>query len=391
MKSHARLNTLLVDPSLFTGPYDAALTEGLLAAGVHAKWATRPVRRGEEEQIPREHAYPIFYRRSDDVAISGRLRALMKGFAHLAGIVRLLRLVAREEPHVVHVQWAVLPLLDAVAIWLIRLRRPVVMTVHDPTPYNGSRLTLLQQLGFDVPIRLANHIVVHTASGRQKLIARGIDPAKISVVPHGPLRLRAAPQAPEREGRYTFVLFGEIKPYKGVDLLIEALGHLPVEVRRQLRVIVAGRERMDLAPLRARIDALSLQDTIELRPRRLSEQEMADLFAAADCFVFPYREIDASGVYFLTKGLRKWLIASRVGIFAEDLVEGRDGALVASGDTEQLANALAHAALTRPAVAQASVQDSWRDIGHATRAIYERVLATRAQPAAIAKEGAADA
>ena len=34
MSDPARLRVLLIDPSLFTAPYDATLTEGLVAAGV---------------------------------------------------------------------------------------------------------------------------------------------------------------------------------------------------------------------------------------------------------------------------------------------------------------------------------------------------------------------
>src|SRR6187399_593003 len=34
-----RLTALLVDPSLFTAPYDGALNDGLLAAGVRPSWA----------------------------------------------------------------------------------------------------------------------------------------------------------------------------------------------------------------------------------------------------------------------------------------------------------------------------------------------------------------
>ncbi len=392
--SNVRLTCLLVDPSLYTGPYDAALSEGLLAAGVESVWATRPTRRGDEDQIPRERVAAIFYRRSDDAsALQGWMRSLLKGCSHIVGLLRLMRLIGRRKPQVVHVQWAVLPLVDTIALWFIRLRTPIVMTVHDPTPYNGSRLTLFQQFGFDLPIRLANHVIVHTRSGKRKLIARGIDAAKISVVPHGPLRLRATARADayERDDRYTFVLFGEIKAYKGLDLLVEALAVVPADVRARMRVIVAGRERMDLSAIRARIASLSLGATIDIQPRRFSEQEMADLFTAADCFVFPYREIDASGVYFLTKGLRKWLIASRVGVFAEDLAEGRDGALVPSGDVQGLADALQHAALTRPRVPSVSVQESWSEIGQATRAAYERVLNKQTHSAPVADAGAADA
>ena len=98
---------------------------------------------------------------------------------------------------------------------------------------------------------------------------------------------------------------------------------------------------------------------------------MALLFAQADSFVFPYHQIDASGVYFLTKAFSKWMIASRVGIFAEDMREEVDGRLIPVGDVSALTEALAHAIETRPAGATPLASDSWSAIGHETRALYE--------------------
>jgi glycosyltransferase involved in cell wall biosynthesis len=388
-----RIRCVLVDPSLYTGPYDAALTRGLLSAGVDPIWAIRPTRRGDEDEIPRRHAVPLFYKGSDDAGLAGPLRALAKGVSHIVGLVRLLALIARNKPDIVHVQWTVLPLIDVAALWSIRMRRPLILTVHDPNPYNGQRMPLLQRLGFDVPIRFADRVIVHTRSGRDALVARGVEPAKIAVIPHGPLPLKAVPQprTMPRDARYTFVLFGEIKPYKGVDVLVEAVALLPRETRERVRIVVAGRPRMALEPILERMSALELGGTIEIHPKRLSNQEMADLFAEADCFVFPYREIDASGVYFLTKGLRKWIIASRVGVFAEDLTEGERGTLVASNDTQMLARALEHAACTRPKVIGGSVADSWTEIGHATRVLYEHALSNRVPSSSIVEQGAADA
>lgn len=392
MKREDVLRCVLVDPSLFTGPYDAALTGGLAAVHVHPLWVTRPTRRGDDQEIPTQYAAPIFYTRTDTAGVPAPLRPVLKGVAHAFGLARLIALIARYRPDVVHVQWTVVPLLDAVAIWLLRRRYPVLLTVHDPVPFNGQRLPLLQRLGFDLPIRLAHRVIVHTRSGQRTLVARGIDPAKIAVVAHGVLPLRARPrrQTP-RDTRWTFVLFGELKPYKGLDLLVEALALLRPEVRQQARVIVAGRARMPLADIEARIAALALEDAIELRPERLSEQAMADLFACTDCFVFPYREIDASGVYFLVKGLGKWLIASRVGIFAEDLREAAAGTLVPSGDVHALAAALEHAILERPAHQPTAATDSWLEIARSTRALYEEVLQERAGQPCLSRTGDADA
>jgi len=170
----------------------------------------------------------------------------------------------------------------------------------------------------------------------------------------------------------TFVAFGEIKRYKGPDVLIEAVGLLPPALRARARFIIAGRPRMDLAPLLARAAALDLRESLEIWPRRLSEPEMADLFQQTDCFVFPYRQIDASGVYFLTKSSGKWIIASRVGVFAEDVKDGTQGQLVAPESPAALAAAIVAAIRDRPAPHASSPSSAWLEIGHATRDVYRQ-------------------
>ena len=378
------IESLLVDPSLFTAPYNAGLTSGLVAAAVEPMWATRPQRQNDRQEIPVERVDAFFYRRVDEaLSLPKKLRAVAKGLSHIAGLCVLLARVIARKPDVVHFQWTVVPPVDGIAIALIRLFRPVVLTVHDTVAFNGERISWFQNLGFDWPIRQADRLIVHTRTGRQTLIDRGVPAEKVAVIPHGPLRLHVTPPTPEaiaaRDARWTFVLFGEIKPYKGLDLLVEALAMLPAATRRKARLVVAGRPRMDMAPIEARIAELGLGSAIEIRARRQSEEEMALLFAQADCFVFPYHQIDASGVYFLTKAFSKWMIASRVGIFAEDLREDVDGRLIPVGDVAALAEALGHAIEARPAGAPPQASDSWTAIGHQTRALYESTMQSRAK------------
>jgi len=382
MTQTAPIRAWLVDPSLFTAPYDAALTEGLVAAGVKPIWAIRPTRPGDRQEIAAEYVDEFFYRRVDGMTfLPGPLRALAKGVAHALGLARLVRRVVADPPDVVHFQWLVVPPLDALAIRIIAARCPVVFTVHDTVPFNGDRLSMWQRLAFDVPIRLSDRVIVHTEAGRERLRARGVPSDKLAVIPHGPLKLPVpapvpvavpAPAArPQPDPRVTFLAFGEIKRYKGPDVLIEAVALLPPAVRAGARFIIAGRPRMDLAPLLARAAALDLPE-LEIWPRRLSEPEMAELFAQTDCFVFPYRQIDASGVYFLTKSFGKWIIASRVGIFAEDVKDGVQGQLVAPEDPAALAAAMTAAIRDRPAPRAVSPTSAWLEIGHATRDLYRQ-------------------
>jgi glycosyltransferase involved in cell wall biosynthesis len=369
------MKVVLVDASLYTAPYDAALTQGLVLAGVQPTWLTRPVRRGDREEIPGRYTDAFFYRRTDDIDwLPSRLRAMAKGCAHLAGTAKLIWKIRRLRPDVVHMQWIVVPVIDLAAMALIRRWCPLILTVHDTLPYNGQKMSWLQRVGHRLPARLAHHLIVHTASGRQALSRQGLPEERISVIPHGPLRLHASatPARDARDPRWTVVLFGELKPYKGLDLLIEAVAALAAPMRSQLRVVVAGRPRMDMSPLAARIEALGLGAQFDLRLRRLTEEEMAQLFAEADGFVFPYRQVDASGVYHLVKSLGKWLIASRVGIFAEDRSFHGRGALVPAQDVPALAEALRYAIAARPRARADAADASWSDIGRATRALYER-------------------
>lgn len=372
------IKVLLVDPSLYTAPYDAALTEGLVRAGVQPMWATRPIRAGDRQEIPPQYVDDFFYRRADSSEESV-WRTLRKGAAHLHGLCTLLAKVFQHRADVVHVQWIVLPVLDALAIGLIRCFKPVVLTVHDTVPFNGERMSRWKSMGFHLPVRLAHRLITHTVAGRAQLIAAGVPAAKISVIAHGPLKLgypvAARPAPADDASTYNVVLFGEIKPYKGLDVLVEAVGRLPASVQDRLRILVAGRPRMDLAPLQQRIAALGVGRCFSFDLRRLSEQEMAQLFSQADAFVFPYHQIDASGVYFLVKALGRWLIASQVGVFAEQIQGTDDGRLVPSGDAQALADALQDAVQRRPQPRRMTSKDSWEGIGVDTRQLYASLLA----------------
>jgi glycosyltransferase involved in cell wall biosynthesis len=378
-----RLRVWLVDPSLFTAPYDAALTDGLLAADVEPMWAVRPVRPGDRQEIASEHVDAFFYRHVERMSfVPSKLRALAKGMGHALGLARLVFRVLKQRPDAVHFQWLVVPPLDSLAIVAIRSFVPVLLTVHDTVPFNGEYVSFWQNLAFDLPLKLSDGIVVHTHAGRETLLRRGVADSKVSVIPHGPLPLHGVPRPQSVEGaangRFTFTLFGELKTYKGIDVLVEALGMLPASVRANAHFIVAGRPRMDLSKLRARIAQLGLNQTIELLAQRLSEQEMTELFARSDCFLFPYRQIDASGVYFLVKSLGKWLIASNIGIFAED-VRHEQGELVPVEDARALADAIARAIAQRPKPEPVEPGLAWALIGEKTRALY---LSSRAKRAA---------
>jgi glycosyltransferase involved in cell wall biosynthesis len=260
----------------------------------------------------------------------------------------------------------------------------VVITVHDTVPVRtyGRLLSALQAWGLNAAIGSANRVIVHTAGARQTLIGKGIAAERIVEIAHGPLRLNiAAADIPAGDGRWTLVLFGELKPYKGLEVLVDAVAKIPAALVQQAHVIIAGRPCMDLRAIEARIAQAGLTQTIELRPWRHSEQQMAELFARTNTFLFPYLNIDASGVYYLVKSLDKWLIASNTGIFSQEVAPAA-GVLVAPGDSDQLAQAMASAIAVRPAGLAAAEDNAWQAIARLTEATYRSTFALDWAPGA---------
>jgi len=373
------MKVLLVDPSLYTDPYDAALSAGLAANGVTPHWAVRGLRPGEEGELPEAAIVQRFYALTDGARRrSGKLWKVVKGIEHGLGLCCMERRIRRDAYDIVHYQWAALPTLDVSAIRRIVRQRPVVLTVHDTMPLNGADVSGWQVRGYDSLFDAASRLIVHTQGARETLLARGVAADRIDVVAHGPLGLRLRPQpvTDKVAGRWRVVLFGRLQAYKGLDVLVEALGLLPAGVRDRLEVVVAGDPLMDMAPVLARADALGLvAPTLSFRLGRLDDRAMSDLLGSADAFVFPYHAIEASGVLFLVAGFRKWMIASRLGAFEDAIGAGSgQGALVAPGDPAALAAALADGIGRVPAADGAEWAPDWTTIGRQTIAIYRRAI-----------------
>ncbi|HEY7580426.1 MAG TPA: glycosyltransferase [Acetobacteraceae bacterium] len=374
----------LVDPSLFTLPYDAALAAGLQAEGHEVVLHGR--RPGPDDGRP--DGAPLmetFYRLTGATTVAGMpktLRLALKGLDHIVSMAALVRQLARARPDVIHFQWLPLPLVDR--RFLTRLRRiaPLVLTVHDTDPFNGDPAAGLQRRGMASSYAAFDRLITHTLQGRTRLLRHGIAEDRLTVLPHGllgtPANGEARCEAATPEGPLTFLLFGKIKPYKGLDLLIEAFAQLPPALASRARLRVVGKPYMDLASIEVRIAQLGLGERIAIEPGFVRDEDVPLLFDAGTVVVFPYREIEASGVLSLAIAHGRPILASRLGAFAETVTDGVHGLLVEPGDIAALAEAMsrflgdrAFAAACARAVGRLSdsVPD-WQEIARLTVAVY---------------------
>ena len=170
--------------------------------------------------------------------------------------------------------------------------------------------------------------------------------------------------------------FGVLRPYKGVDVLLEAFrgarGRRAVDRR-------AGRgwpsSRCGRRP-RAR------GGTVRFVDRFVTDPELPAFFRRADVVVLPYRRIDQSGVLYTALAFGKAMVLSDVGGFSEiGRVHGA-AELVPPEDPGALREALrgwwttrrARAALEQRAAAAAAGPYSWDEIARRTLALYEELV-----------------
>jgi glycosyltransferase involved in cell wall biosynthesis len=179
-----------------------------------------------------------------------------------------------------------------------------------------------------------------------------------------------------------FLLFGKLKPYKGVDLLIEAFAALPAEAKAKAKLLIVGEPLMDLQPLQARASELGIASHIEWDLRFVPQEEIGSVMQRGDVLAFPYRDIDASGVLMSCLPFGKPIIASRLGAFAALLKEGEHGYLVTPNTVIELTAAMA-GLLADPQRARAMGQNvlglvdclpSWHDIAERTIEVYDRAI-----------------
>lgn len=378
----------IVDPSLFTWPYDVRLAQGLEACGhravIFGTSLNQDVPKAKRKFLV-EHFYPSI--KNDRFERLPRAAFLaLKGISHILSMLRLIGRLRRERPDFIHFQWAPLAVVDKHFIPWLRRVAPVILTVHDSAPFNNDPSSSLQRIS---AIRIMNHfdqLIVHTEHARERLLAYGLAAEKINIVPHGQLTdlEPTPPPAAEQDEQDTvkLLLFGYLKPYKGIDVLLHAIAKLPGELRQKCHLRIVGKPLMPMQPLVSLVHTLGLGSYVTFDLRFVSESEGQNIMAAADIHVYPYREIDASGVLTQSLALGRAIVASDIGLFREMLVDGIHGCLIPPGDSDALANALASLIADKPhrdAAAQAvrelgQALPGWQEIGKATEQVYRKAM-----------------
>lgn len=290
---------------------------------------------------------------------------------------------------VVHAQWwsYVVAPIYAVILSLARLRRKrVVVTMHNVVPHEQS---LWARALNRFILSLANHVIVHTESCRASLMnSFGQHPDRVSVIRHGILgatslrgltRESAKDELGISRDRNVLLLFGNLRPYKGLKVLLEALSQIR-QKEPDVLLVIAGKPWTEVNEYEEMTGRLGLGDHVQMHVDYVPESQIEAYFMASDLVVFPYTHFDAqSGVGTLALPFGRAMIVSDVGGLPELVKDSR--VVVRPEDPDALARAILDV-LRNPELKRTLEEQSlaeaksynWDGIAQQTVAVYLDML-----------------
>ncbi|MEP9353635.1 glycosyltransferase family 4 protein [Xanthobacter sp. KR7-65] len=174
---------------------------------------------------------------------------------------------------------------------------------------------------------------------RQRYISWGLAPEKITMIENGqPAGPRLPPRALPADGRRNrFAYFGQVTPFKGVDVLLTALTGLTRKQRKEIQVEIHGANlEIQEEGFRGRIEALRrplMEEGVLHWPGAYHRDDLQRRMARIDWVVVPSVWWENSPVV-IQEALRfgRPLLCSNIGGMAEHVRDGLDGLHVGVGN-----------------------------------------------------------
>ena len=277
-------------------------------------------------------------------------------------IVALFKLIVvffRERPIMVHSMTPKAGLLCMMAAWLTR----VPVRVHTftglvfPTSI-GLKRKILMATDW-LTCTCATHIIPEGEGVKNDLLRNGITKKPMKVLGYGNVRgidmvrfdrrpeVMTLAQEIRKDDVFTFVFVGRIVKDKGINELCQAMEMLSGIA--PIRLLLVGPYEDDLDPIsQSSKDIIENNPSIEYLGSKYGDETLA-CYAAADCFVFPsYREgfpntvIEAGAM-----GLPS--IVTDINGSREIIVQGENGVIIPSKDTDALYKAMLDMIRNKPA------------------------------------------
>jgi glycosyltransferase involved in cell wall biosynthesis len=305
-----------------------------------------------------------------------------------ASLPRAVRFLRARRSKVLLLEWwtaATLHtyLLLALAARLAGMR--VVVELHELQDPGEAGLAIARSYGrwgLRALIRLAHGCIVHSKADWQLFESNyGPMDVRVALVPHGPYdqyrdvpetgdpavaaAIAAVREAPKSGDVVNLLFFGLIRPYKGLEDLLEVFNALPREEAERLWLTVVGETWEGCTEPAHLIETSPHRDRITFVNEYVPDEVVGAAFAHADVAVLPYRRSSSSGILHVAMSWGLPIVVTSVGGLPE-AASGYAGAVfVPPADPDLLREGLMKAA----ALAGQKFPDprSWRDTVAAVR------------------------
>jgi len=251
----------------------------------------------------------------------------------------------KSKGKILHFHWWtfwLFPVFFTISIISKLRRKKIVCTVHNVVGHESS---LIDKLFSKIIYLISDKIIVHTTANKKQLEdIFHVDAKKIEVIPHGIYEFYRDAEMSKSKARKllgipnnskVILMFGNLRPYKGVEDLVLAFKKAK-KIVPSLFLIIAGK------PWAKQIKDHICQElgnctSCLLKLDYVPSSEIKKYFFASDLVVLPYKDFAAqSGPGNIALAFQKPLIVSDTGGLAELVLD--KSAIFSSGNSEELAH-----------------------------------------------------
>lgn len=268
------------------------------------------------------------------------------------------RFVTANRPDVLVLQWWTGAVLHSYLHLAARVRGyggRVVIEWHEVQDTGEARIPGVTRYVVAAMKRLLRRVDGHVVHSRYdlELLRRTYDlPGdRVAIAPHGPYdhhgERPTAGTLSDRTGDFVFLYFGVIRPYKGVEDLVEAFDLLPAEVRERSRLVIVGETWEGWTLPLDMVASSPNADRITVVNRYVDDTEVSDHFASADAVVLPYHRSSSSGPLHIAMSSGLPVVVSSVGGLVEAAGDYAGATFVPPATPTALAAAMAQLPATR--------------------------------------------
>ncbi|MFA7402531.1 MAG: glycosyltransferase [Pelobacteraceae bacterium] len=212
-------------------------------------------------------------------------------------------------------------------------------------------------------LRRVDSVIVH--SEQEKHALQELNPMAAVKKHLLPLFEYDSCEAFRQDKKFHLLFFGFVRPYKGLDILLNAIGILK---EYDISLEITGEFWNDKNEYTSLINKLGIANKITIIDKYVPDNEMSRYFSRADLVVLPYRKTITSGVIATAYGFKKPVLATNVGGFYEVIQDGCTGKIVTSDDPQTFADGILwflanrHINFAANISAFAAQQMSWRSL-----------------------------